>query len=101
MDLFCCCSKIQDNRRRRRPYGSFSLSSTSSIATLPRLSGVTYEPPFVPPSGKLPVFDEFDLLCLIGKGSFGKVREDTVTSSECFAAPHNLVYSPTLQAGIR
>ena len=32
-----------------------------------------YEPPAVPPSQKLPTFEEFRLLKTVGRGAFGKV----------------------------
>ena len=32
-----------------------------------------YEPPAVPPSQKLPAFEEFRLLKTVGRGAFGKV----------------------------
>ena len=46
---------------------------THSVVGLDSPSG-DYEPPVVPPSQKLPTYEEFRLLKTVGRGAFGKVR---------------------------
>jgi hypothetical protein len=58
----------------KKKYASKKPAVTHSVVGLDSPSGGDYEPPAVPPSQKLPTYEEFRLLKTVGRGAFGKVR---------------------------
>lgn len=67
-------SSFRGSRKKGKKKGSDKKPLiTHSVVGLDSPSG-DYEPPAVPPSQKLPAFDEFRLLKTVGRGAFGKVR---------------------------
>ena len=56
----------------KKKHASKKPAVTHSVVGLDSPSG-DYEPPVVPPSQKLPAYEEFRLLKTVGRGAFGKV----------------------------
>ena len=62
----------RNSSKNKNKYASKKPAVTHSVVGLDSPSG-DYEPPVVPPSQKLPTYEEFRLLKTVGRGAFGKV----------------------------